>query len=944
MSFLLFVLALLLAPPAGAAERKIGEARPWPHAGSDLAVDPAVRFGSLENGVRYAWQRNAEPRARSYLRMHVDVGSLAEEEDELGMAHFLEHMAFNGSEHFPAGSLVEWLQQRGMDFGAHSNAATGFAETVYMLDLPESDAASLENGLRVLADFAGNLLLEEKEIEAEKGVIDGEERERESAAFRAAVDGLKRQLAGTRLAARVPIGTKAARDAFDGAKVRRFYQRWYRPENLTVILIGDFGADDPTPLIEAAFGALQPPESPPESPPSPGVPTFPEPFFAIHAAEIPTVSLTLARMKPYQEKAPSKARALEDLPLEAARRMLNLRLAEIVRSGKAPFLMAHAGSGDLLECADGEQLSISCEEARWREALAACDAELRRAIQHGFGATELEEVRARALRSLADAVAQESTRNSGELAEALVEAASSPVVPMAPAARRALFEPAWKGLAPEQCQKALAQAWSEGAPSLTAMGPLDLGPEAGKVLEEAYAECAKVKVEPRAAAVTQAFAYASDPKAPAPAAERSALGSGDVELVQFENGVRAYLKTTDFEADTVRVAALVGEGLLSLPRERQELAMLGRALLDAGGLGRHDATELRRLFAGRAVEVDVEFERNRFRVGGRTTPSDLLTQLELMRATIADPGYREEARARFLQAVPQMYESLRHQLGGPIANGFVSDLHGGDPRFKLPERAALELASSDDVRGWIDPQFADGPITVLVVGAFQPDAAVAALARTFGTLPQRRARETRAADREVAPMKTGYRASATVESETPSSLVHVVFPTTDGIDAQRRAALYCLGRVLNDRVRLEIREKLGATYAPQAGAESSRVFPGEGSLTITALSEPGKEQDLVGACLGVAELLAKDGVTPEETERLREPLLAAVRDQERDNGWWIELLGVLHERPDGLPEELANEERYRAVDAKQLSELAARYLEPERASLLVVETESAPAK
>jgi len=191
-----------------------GTVTPWPHESSDLQVDQRIHYGSLPNGMRFAWADNPEPNDRVYLRLHVNAGSFGETDTELGMAHFLEHMAFNGSENFEPGTLIEWFQEHGMSFGADTNAHTIFSETVYKLDMPDRDEATLRDGLKVMRDFAGGLDLLEAEVQAEKGVIDGEQRERDSAGFRAFVQVLNRQFAGTRYAVRMPIGTKEVRDEF----------------------------------------------------------------------------------------------------------------------------------------------------------------------------------------------------------------------------------------------------------------------------------------------------------------------------------------------------------------------------------------------------------------------------------------------------------------------------------------------------------------------------------------------------------------------------------------------------------------------------------------------------------------------------------------------------------------------------------------------------------
>ncbi|HZL99383.1 MAG TPA: pitrilysin family protein, partial [Planctomycetota bacterium] len=253
-------LSLLSLCPLLPAQLASGQARPWEHASSDLEANPRIRFGALDNGLRYAWMVNGEPKQRCYLRLHVNAGSLAEEDDEQGLAHVLEHMAFNGSEHFPPGTLVEWFQKHGMAFGADTNASTGFSETIYKLDLPRSDEETLREGLTMLSDVAHGLLLLPEEVADELGVIDGEERERDSAGFRAAIAELKDQFAGSRVAARVPIGVKEVRAKFTAESERAFYEKWYRPEHMTLVIVGDLGALDPAPLIEEFFAGIPAPE------------------------------------------------------------------------------------------------------------------------------------------------------------------------------------------------------------------------------------------------------------------------------------------------------------------------------------------------------------------------------------------------------------------------------------------------------------------------------------------------------------------------------------------------------------------------------------------------------------------------------------------------------------------------------------------------------------
>ncbi len=407
---LAFFTAMLLLVGVAAAQQESGTTRAWDHESSDIQVDPRIHFGSLPNGMRYAWASNPEPQQRVYLRLHVDAGSFAELESELGMAHFLEHMAFNGSENFEAGTLIEWFQANGMAFGADTNAHTAFSETVYKLDLPENDVETLREGLMVLKDFAFGMTIANEEVDAEKGVIDGEERERDSAGFRAFRRQLDELYAGTILPARLPIGTKEARDAFTGESVRAFYERWYRPELMTLVIVGDLGELDPTALISEYFAEVAPPASAILPEPEMGMASLfaeggpEEQIIAIYDEELPTVQISIARVKPFVDRNDTVAQRQQNLKRALAHGMVNLRFSEMLKDPETPFLSAGSGQAGGLEVFEGGDLTVNADPEKWNAAMHVAWVEMRKALNFGFHQAELDEVRADALRALDEAV------------------------------------------------------------------------------------------------------------------------------------------------------------------------------------------------------------------------------------------------------------------------------------------------------------------------------------------------------------------------------------------------------------------------------------------------------------------------------------------------------------------------------------------------------------
>ncbi|MGQ0553650.1 MAG: M16 family metallopeptidase [Planctomycetota bacterium] len=898
-------------------------------------MHPAIQFGSLPSGLRWAWMDHAEPRERSQIRLHVDVGSLAESAPELGMAHVLEHMAFNGSRNFAPGTLVEWFQKHGMAFGADTNASTDFSATVYRLDLPRSDEDTLREGLTMLRDVADGLLLLPDEVAAELGVIDGEERERDSAGFRAWRAELADRFAGTRIPQRIPIGEAPVRARFDAPALRAFYERWYHPRAMTLILVGDLGGRNPEPLILELFGDMPARAAAPLPEPALGQPLLATRTFTHHSPEIPLVTLSVSRLTEFVEEPLTAATALRDVPLLFARRMLDLRLREISKESEAPFLEASADDAEAFRVLDGEELAIVCEPDRWRDALGRGEQELRRALEHGFQMPELEEVRRDWLRGLDEAVQRQATRPSAALADEIQAAAEGPFIPTTPETDRALYRPALEALTPEDCRQAFASAWSEGALRISAVGALSLGtgPQAPELLEVWEASRA-VPVTPPRTLADQPFAYSSEAGVGGEIRERSRIADLEVDVITFANGVRAAIKRTDFQERQILVSARFGHGQVGVRPDQAATAWMAGRAFDGLGLAAHSVDDLRRLHAGRQVGVRFGVLPDAFALSGATSSEDLLLQLELVCAVLQHPGWREEGLRQVRDQIDPLFQSLTTQVLGPIQTGFLPRLHGGDARFGLPGREALLGVSLGNLQELLLPALGSGTLEVLLVGDLDVEAAVAQLARTVGALPARKPLPPPAF--EQVNLARALREDHSVETEVPGSLVVAAFPTTDGRQALLRRRLTLLGMVLSDRLRVHIRETLGASYSPGAASEASRAFRGLGLLQLQAAAEPGREDEVLSECLKVTDTLAAQGITDEELERQREPLLARLRDQLRTNGFWLGLLS------DGLrdavvfDEARALESDYRSITAAELSELAQRYLVRDAANWITV--------
>ncbi len=948
----LVVVALGIVPAESgaslAAQSSQVRVRPWEHETSDVPVNRRMRFGHFDNGMRFAWMANPEPKERCYLRLHVDVGSLAEEDGERGMAHFVEHMAFNGSKNFPAGTLISWLQSHGMGFGADSNATTAYSETVYMLDLPESDEGSIREGLRVFRDFADGLSFEEAEVEAEKGVVDSEERDGDSAYQRMGRKNVELLFDGTRIPLREPIGVKEVRAAFTPDKLRAFYERWYRPENATLVLVGDIGELDPEPLFREAFADWRAPTSTGASEPAVGKATFAHRFYSVYEKEIPQFTIGVLQARAVVDRPVSREGLIADLPLEAAHTMLNLRFAELRKKEDAAFLQAYVfdvnPADDVRWAIDGEQLSLVSVPEKWETALAQCGEELRRALEFGFRGAELEEVRADMLRGLEDAKKAESTRESLRFVGELLAAAETRSVPIDAKTREEIFRPALLALGPEACQELLVKAWSDGALVIGAGGNADLGEGAGEKLREVYEASRKVELEAPAEIELGRFAYAAAEAAGA-IAKKGFIEDLGIHEIAFENGVRLWIKPTDFEKEEILCRAYLGAGELTLEPARHALAWTASRVFDQCGLVAHSEDDLRRLTAGKRAGVGFSVGDDAFILSGRTAAEDLLLQCELMCAYLTDPGWREEGLAEFREELPEFYEGLEHELGGPISLEFMRELYGGDPRFGLPPREEVEAVTLAALKEWLTPELEGACLDVCFVGDLDVEEVVSAASRTFALLPKRADLERHEERRIIRGPRAGLKSRYSVDTETPSAVALLAFPTADGTDSKRRFDLEFLGEILGDRLVRTIREKLGASYSPGAQAHCGTTYRGDGLMWIQAQGDPAQVDELLEACLAVTDELAEEGVTEDEVERLREPALNHLRDAQRENGYWGQvILEAAHGRPQALDEARTVMEHVRNAKASDLTPLAKQYLERERASVAIVEPKAGPEK
>ncbi|MEM7145007.1 MAG: insulinase family protein [Verrucomicrobiota bacterium] len=909
----------------------------WAHEVSDLAPDEAVVWGQLENGVRYAVKPHGDPPGRVSLRLYVDAGSLMEEEDQRGLAHFTEHMAFNGTTHFPAGEMVEYFQRLGMAFGADTNAHTSYKETVYKLELPRTDEALLKESFQLLRDYADGIQFGDEELEKERGVILSEKLSRDSVEYRTYINRIKFALPESLVSERSPIGTEEVISGAPRERFLDFYRRYYTPDRMVVVAVGDVDPEEIVGLIEEYFGTM---DAPDETVGDPDLGRVAERGVVARLQAEPESSYTwvdIQSMEPYAKGADREETRLEELKVELAERMLNRRFEILAKKDGAEFLQGQTFSYDMFDFVTVAGLRLAAKHGTWEGALETGEQELRRALEYGFTEAELTEAKANIAQKYARAAETASTRKSRELADRLVNSFGEERVFTAPEQNRAFVEGHLEEITADEVLTAFRSIWSEDDLMVFVSGQVDEAVGDAGVLA-AFEASRGAGVEAPVEEEAKAFAYAAAAEA-GEVAEREAVEDLGVTQVRFANGVRLNLKETDFEDETVRVTVRVGAGRLTQPKDLPGLATFLEAAFELGGLEEHSLDEIKRIFAGTTVGLQFGVADDAFVFSGRVKPEDLMAELELMAAYLTAPGYRSEAEGQFRRQVSGYYQQLKHTSMGVMQNEVSKFIHGDDPRFGYPSEEEMMSRSFEEAKGWLSEALGSGYLEISVVGEIEDEEAVIEMVgRTFGRLDEREGEKPAYVEERVVDFPEGAEDQQyDYSSEIAKGLLLVYWKTADMSDIERTRRLSLLSSVFRDRLRLKIREELGEAYSPYARNTSSDAYEGYGYLFATVESEPANLPGLAEIIEGISEDFRENGVTEDELERAKEPLLNQLAELRRNNSYWMDsVLQSSQERPERLEWARTIVPDFEGVTAAELSALAKEYLGADRAVVVTV--------
>jgi zinc protease len=928
------------SPKTSADSQPVAEkakARPWPQASSDIQPDDGAIFGTLENGFRYIIYPNGEPPKRVSLRLHIAAGSLMEADDQQGLAHFLEHMVFNGSKNYTAAELIPRMQRLGISFGAHANAYTSFDETVYMLDLPDLSEETMKLGFTVMRDFGDGALLDADEVEKERGVILSEKMSRDTVGFRLMEQQFAQLLPDSLISRRFPIGKEEVIKAANRDRFVDFYTRYYTPERMTFVVVGDVDPAQIREQIEKSFGSMVNPANPGKNPDLGSV-KIPEGVeTAIFAdQEVSSTDVSLMLVRPHEDKPDTVANRLEQMPLDIAHAVIGRRFERLSQQENSPIASGSASDQTLFNHLEIGSIDVTAADDRWQEAVPILEQEFRRALEHGFTEAEIAEAKAIILNSYEQAVKQKPTRKSEGIATVLARTLNDNVVFSAPETNLEIAKQGLNSIDAAAAHQALKKFWD--STGLHLVLTTKEKPENGeKVLSALYQDSIGKPVEAPALRAIPVFGYTDFGKPGTVATRNEVTDLGITQLI-LSNQVRVNLKPTEFEKNRIRLLARIGSGKLSQPKDMPMLDMFSTAIFEGGGLGKHSNDELQQILAGRNVGSTLAIDEDAFTLSGSTTPADFTLQTQLMAASLTDPGYRNEGLWQFQKAIPMIYQQLKHTTAGPEQE-MNAWLYGNDSRFTLAPVEKLSSYTIADVKNWFTPELTKGYLELTIVGDFQIDQILPDILATFGALPNRSSTlPALEAERKIEFPNAPAEKTFTYDSKIPQGVATTIWKTSGVRNNQKEfRRLNILSEIYGDRLREEIREKLGASYSPNAGASGSDAFENFGYLIGQSVGKPEDVQLLLNTMRELADKLATTGATEDDFDRAIKPILGQLDKTLRDNGYWLStVMSQSQLDPKRLELARTREADYRSIKVSEINALAKKYLAAENALLISI--------
>lgn len=864
----------------------------------DLPVDPDVRVGKLDNGLTYYIRNNKLPENRADFYIAQKVGSIQEEPNQRGLAHFLEHMAFNGTTHFPGDALKQYLETIGVKFGENLNAYTSIDETVYNIsNVPVTREGVIDSCLLILHDWSNDLLLEPKEIDKERGVIEEEWRSRMSAMQRLQEKALPQMFAGTRYADCLPIGSMDVVRNFEYQTLRDYYEKWYRPDLQGIMIVGDINVDEVENKIRKMFSDI------------PAQPDAAERiYYPVNDNEEPIIVIEQDKEQPniqvlyfnkHEAYPDDNKETIDYLVINYAKSlmgdMISARLNELRQTAEPPFI--HAGAYDGMFFAAKTKDSFTgyavCKEDDITGGFETLAREIERLRRFGFTETEYARARAEYLRHLeSEYNERDKKKNNSYIGQYVSNFLDNEPIPGVENEYAILSQIA-PTLTVENINSLIPMLISENNKVVLLFGPEKEGlvyptkEEMRRIIDKVSTE----ELTPYEDKVSDEPLISQKPVAGKIVSEKQNDVFGTTSFV-LSNGLKIYVKQTDYKADEIRMKGFSMGGNSLFPDSEIANIMTLNSVINAGGVGNFSAVELEKVLAGKKAHANAIVGSLTESVSGSCSPKDLETMLQLAYLKFTSPRKDEEA---FTSYKNRTKASLQNQELHPMVS-FVDSinyaLYGNHPRAQRLKADMIDRVDYDKILEMYKDRFKDASdFTFIFIGNIDIEEAKPLFEEYLGSLPSVNRKET-FRDTKLEMRKGNYKNEFIKVQENPKASVFGFYNGTCDYTPRNLTLMSFTDQILTLIYTEKVREEEGGTYGVSVNGSLSKYPKEEFSLEIVFDTDPAKKEKLMGIIFGELEELAKNGPSEENLNKAKEYMLKKYQENIKENGYW---LGIINE-------------------------------------------------
>ncbi|MFZ6820404.1 M16 family metallopeptidase [Undibacterium sp. Ji22W] len=909
-----------------------------------IPYSPKLSKGRLANGLTYYIQKNTKPEQKAELRLVIKAGSILEDEDQLGLAHFTEHMAFNGSKHFHKNALISYLESIGVKFGADLNAYTSFDETVYILPIPTDKPENLNKAMLVLVDWANGLQLDHAEIDRERGVVLEEARLGKGAADRLQKQILPKILHGSLYADRLPIGKEATLKTFSYDALKRFYRDWYRPDLMAVVVVGDVDPAKTKTLIEKNFAGLKNPVKPRTRPIATILlQNIAEVVIATDKeANLSTVSISQSR---YLQKNDGKFGSYRERRIQSFFNvMLSNRLRELAQLPEPPFLGGGSGINPLV--ADYYELNSTAAigKAGVQAAIEALLQENKRAALYGFSPGEFARAKSNSLRSLENAYNERDKAQSGELAAEFIRNFLAGEAIPGVDAEYVFHKEIVNGISLDEINQFAKAVLINQAPKLIVYQGTDK-PEHTLPSSEQLLAMVKHAEQKEVIAYTEKEVtkslFDTPPQAGSIVSEVKNVPLGTIEWT-LSNGVKVVLKPTDFQSDQILLSATRAGGTALIPDADFLQARYATTVVGVMGVKDLAPIELNKYLAGKSASVSTNFGENSEGVAGSSNRADLETMLQVMYLAMTAP---RRDPALFQSFVGKQQDALRNQMASPFAvfqEQFIQTTYPAHPRIPVlakPEHIAqLDL---DRLMAIYHSRFSSAKgFTFFLVGSFDVEKIKPLLLTYLASLPTSDI-EVGVKDHGLRPYSGIIKKDVYVGKEQ-QSMVTLQMHGERTMSITERMRFSAMIEVLQLRLTAKMREELGAVYSPRV-TSSTRLIPYQGYSIVLALpSGPEHVDKLLRSSFALIAQMKATPVSEDELNKVKENWLKNRKEDLKTNNFWLSILSSSLQHHEDPAHIFTYEDRVKHLTPKDIQEAAKIYLDTNNYIQIVMYPEKAP--